>query len=73
MSIALDNLGNPYVAYADDISGPEATVMKYDGSNWATLGHPGFSASEAAYTTRAIDTANNVYVVDEDFWLTAVM
>ena len=43
--------GTPYVAYEDWVNGQRATVMKYNGSAWETVGSPGFSAGAAYYTS----------------------
>ena len=41
--------GTPYVAYMDLYHDHKATVMKYNGSSWETVGSAGFSAGQAAY------------------------
>jgi PKD repeat protein len=46
-------LGNSY----------KATVMKYDGSSWVTVGSSGFSAATANYTDIAIDGTGKVITV----------
>jgi hypothetical protein len=63
-SIAIDGSGTPYVVY-QDISN-KATVMKYNGSNWVTVGTAGFSAGEARSTSIAIDGSGTPYVVYMD-------
>ena len=40
--------GETYVAFRDLNNSSKVTVMKYDGSNWATVGAAGFTASPAS-------------------------
>ena len=40
-----------YVAFSDANNADRATVMKYDGTNWTTVGSAGFSNSEAYKTS----------------------
>src|ERR1041384_7195386 len=42
-SLALDH-GTPYVAYVDGNNYSTATVMKFDGNDWTTIGAANFSA-----------------------------
>ena len=77
-TIAIDHSGTPYVVYEEappSANGP-ATVMKFNGSNWITVGSVGFSGGEAQYTSIAIDTGGIPYVVYEDSinnWKATVM
>jgi hypothetical protein len=52
--------------YQDYAYGEKATVMKFDGSNWVTVGSNGFSDSAAIYTSIAIDGSGIPYVVYQD-------
>jgi hypothetical protein len=64
-NIAIDGNNVPYVVYKD-VAAPsfgKATVKKFDGSSWVTLGSAGFSAGRADYTDIAIDGNNVPYVV----------
>ena len=65
-SMAIDRNGTPYVAYSDYSAGDsysyQATVMKFDGTNWVNVGSPAFS-SGAAYGPRiVIDSFGVPYV-----------
>ncbi len=55
-----------YAAYQDYANGQRATVMANDGSGWATLGSPGFSAGQANFISLAADTQGIPYVAYQD-------
>ena len=59
---AIDSSGNPIVAYRDVANGYEATVMKWDGSAWNTLGPVAFSAGGAQSLEIVFDKDDNPYV-----------
>ncbi len=42
-----DCFPTPYVAYGDRANSGKATVMKFDGNEWETVGTAGFSAGKA--------------------------
>jgi len=68
-SIALDNSGTPYVAYLDGsvVSySTKATVMKFNGTSWETVGTAGFSAGAAEYISLALDSGGIPYVAYPD-------
>jgi len=68
ISIAIDNSGTLYVGYQDLSPSyyEKATVMKYNGSTWVTVGSPGFSAGAASFTKIAIDYTGTPYMVFAD-------
>ena len=59
-------MGTPYVAYEDYGNASKATVMKYTGGSWQTVGTAGFSSGQAAYASLAIDTTGTPYVAYQD-------
>uniref|UniRef100_UPI004049DED8 T9SS type A sorting domain-containing protein n=1 Tax=Gelidibacter sp. TaxID=2018083 RepID=UPI004049DED8 len=70
VSLKLNASGVPYVAFKDYGSGDpnegEITVMKFNGSNWETVGIPRFSDDEADYCTLAFSNADEPYVAFTD-------
>lgn len=68
--IVVDKDGTPYVAYVGIDSSSVAyglvTVMKYNGTNWVTVGSPGFSNGVAAFTSIAIDAHGVPFVAYDD-------
>ena len=62
----IDNM--PYVAYGGDEDNQQnATVMKFNGENWVTVGNPDFSAGWAEYTSLAFSPSGQPYVAYQDF------
>jgi len=45
----------------------KATVMKYNGSNWVTVGSAGFSTGQAKFTSLAFDGSGTPYVAYTDY------
>ena len=69
VDLAIDQSGTPYVTYTDYgvIGGGKATVMKFNGSSWVTVGVAGFSAGfGATETTIALDSSGMPYVAYVD-------
>lgn len=64
LAIAPD--GTPYLAFHSNSLGYKATVVRFNGSNWDTVGNPEFSASNADYISMAIDKNNTPYVIFQD-------
>jgi Bacterial Ig-like domain (group 3)/Divergent InlB B-repeat domain len=63
----------PYVAYVDGAVSPtttgaggKATLMKFDGSSWGSVGSVGFSAAVTNYTSLAIAPDGTPYVAYKD-------
>ena len=65
-SIAVDSSDTPYVAYNDGSHGKGATVVKFDGTNWVTVGTAEFSAGEIKAPSLALDSSDVPYVTFQD-------
>lgn len=63
---AIDSQNTLYVSFGDDTNGSKAMVMKYDGSDWVTVGIAGFSGAEAFDMSLAINSKNVPYVAFRD-------
>lgn len=68
ISLALDSADVPYVGYSDGTGWPglNATVKKFDGTNWVLVGPQQFSASQANYVDIEFDKNNNLYIAYSD-------
>jgi len=68
ISLAIDSGGTPYVAYMDYSTSPQykATVERFDGSSWTTVGSAGFSAGAALWTSIALGGTGIPYVAFKD-------
>ncbi|MCB0697055.1 MAG: T9SS type A sorting domain-containing protein [Chitinophagaceae bacterium] len=65
--IAFGSGQTPYVAYKDPWQNSAyLTVMKYDGTNWVTVGSPRFSLSIPEYVSMTIDKKGTPYVAYVD-------
>ena len=68
-SLTLDNNGVPYVVYSQTDSGPVyrgATVMKFNGSSWVTVGNQSFTAGTVRLPAMVFDNNNTPYVAYRD-------
>jgi hypothetical protein len=62
LSLAIDTSGTPYVSFLDATQGAKATVMKFNGSSWVTVGSAGFSANSITNNTAlAFDHNDTLY------------
>ncbi|MDC1395791.1 T9SS type A sorting domain-containing protein, partial [Bacteroidia bacterium] len=64
-SLAIDDSGTPYLGYADVtnlVNSRRATVMKYNGSAWVTVGNAGLSDGKVYNTSLAIDVSGTPYL-----------
>ncbi len=69
IDIGFDSGDTPYVVFRDEANSNKATVMKFNGSSWETVGSAGFSSDQVEHTTVAIDGNDTVYVA-YDGWST---
>lgn len=68
IDLTLDSLDVPYVAYSGGIANPavKATVVKWDGDTWRTVGSSGFSSNAASYVCLALSNDGKLYVAYKD-------
>jgi hypothetical protein len=65
MTLYVDN-GTPYVAYEDTGNSHKATVMKYNGSSWASVGPVGFSSGIVFSISLSVYSGTPYISCDED-------
>lgn len=68
-SLAFNSSNEPYVAFREFVSGSiqnQATVMKFDGTDWVTVGNQGFSYGYADQTRLAFNSIDEPHVVYTD-------
>ena len=51
------------MVYRDDVLGNKAIVKRFNDINWEDVGNSGFSTGEVEYTSIAINSSGNPYVV----------
>ncbi len=61
-SIAISSTNIPYVVYSDYGQSYKASVKKYNGNYWESVGVEGFSSGHATFTSIAIDGSGTPYV-----------
>ena len=61
-----DSQNNLYVVFVDYEQNSKATVRKYDGKKWSSVGIRGFSESFVSITDIAIDRYDRLYVIYKD-------
>ena len=64
--LAFNSIGQPYVAFVDDINGYRISVMKFDGSNWVYEGGAGFTTGTVDFISFAISLSDQPYVSYRD-------
>ncbi len=66
-SIEIGKGGTPYVVFKDINRSSKATMMKYSGSSWETVGNPGFTPGEInSYLSFTLDSLDTPYIAYKD-------
>ncbi|MEJ8757762.1 T9SS type A sorting domain-containing protein [Pontibacter sp. H259] len=66
LDLAIDANGIPYIAYTDGSRNDKATVMKFDGTQWVTVGAAGFTPWVALYPSLTIDANGIPYLAFDE-------
>ncbi|MDW7659031.1 MAG: hypothetical protein SCM11_17825 [Bacillota bacterium] len=66
LTMAFDSSDTLYVAYRDISVDDKATVMRFNGASWETVGPVGFTAGGVQYLFLAIDGQDKPYVAFQD-------
>lgn len=64
--LVIDQTGQLYTAFPDELFSLKATVLKHDGSTWLPLGTRAFSSGKANHVNLAVDKAGTAYVAYAD-------
>jgi Secretion system C-terminal sorting domain len=77
ISLAISKSGEPYVSFENDDDNARATVMKFDGTNWVSVGPVGFSGGGVCCTSLAFDPSDGApcvaYQDGNHSWKSSVM
>ena len=66
VAMAIDPLGNPYVALHDGEHDGKTSVMKFDGTAWMTVGNSNFSTYQGTFLSIAFNASGIPYVAYAD-------
>ncbi|NDK56529.1 T9SS type A sorting domain-containing protein [Pontibacter fetidus] len=66
LDLAIDANGTPYIAYTDASKSDKGTVMKFNGTQWVTVGTAGFTPWVASEPALAFDASGTPYLAFEE-------
>ncbi|WP_338814216.1 choice-of-anchor D domain-containing protein [Bernardetia sp. Wsw4-3y2] len=73
ISLAINNNGNPIIAFRDFNNGLKTSVREYNGDGgWGYIGSPGFSSQTSTMQSISIDKNNYIYVAYNESGATKV-